>query len=190
VPIPDRGGRPALTSAHELAAIAQALFVERGFHETSVDDIAAAAGVSRRTFFRYFSTKTDVLWVAAPREIDVFRGLLAESPPGEPWADGLCRAAARALAYPPEERPWMRQRAELFLQVPAVQEKAALRYDKWRHIATEFARARGVDALNALAAGYATLAATLAAHENWLTHPDDDLPALLERFLRLLLPPT
>ncbi|WP_181784346.1 TetR family transcriptional regulator, partial [Pseudonocardia pini] len=107
---PDRGGRPALTSAHHLAEVAQALFVEHGFEATSVDDIAAAAGVSRRTFFRYFSTKSDVLWVESPTELGTFRRLLAEAPPDEPWTETLSREATAALRHPPEERTWMRHR--------------------------------------------------------------------------------
>ena len=65
----DRGGRPAVTSAHELAAVAQRLFIAHGFDETSVDDIATAAGISRRTFFRYFSTKADVCFADSPAEL-------------------------------------------------------------------------------------------------------------------------
>ncbi|MFR9807354.1 TetR family transcriptional regulator [Pseudonocardia sp. RS010] len=182
---PDSGGRPALTSAHELAAVAQELFVERGFEQTSVDDIAAAARVSRRTFFRYFSTKADVLWVESPAELATFRRLLDEST--EPWREALCRSAPLALHHPAEERRWMLHRAKLLLTVPAVQEKAAVRHAEWRMIATEFVAGRGQSALVAVAAGHATLAATLGAHEYWIAHPDEDLPALHERFLRMVL---
>jgi AcrR family transcriptional regulator len=183
----DRGGRPAITSARHLAEVAQELFVERGFEQTSIDDITRAAGVSRRTFFRYFSTKADVLWVETPAELAKLRELLAASPADEPWADALCRAASAALHHPPAERTWMLHRAQLLLSVPAVQEKAAVRHAEWRRIATAFVAARGADELTAIAAGHAVLAATLGAHEYWITHPEQDLPALHERFLRLFL---
>ena len=47
-----RRGRPPGTSARELEVIALRLFTEDGFEDTTVDRIAAAAGVSKRTFFR------------------------------------------------------------------------------------------------------------------------------------------
>lgn len=50
------------TSAAELAHVGLQLFLERGFDETTVDDIAAAAGIGRRTFFRYFASKNDLPW--------------------------------------------------------------------------------------------------------------------------------
>ncbi|MEW2354695.1 TetR family transcriptional regulator [Spirillospora sp. NPDC029432] len=187
----DRGGRPALTSAHALAEIAQRLFLDRGFEETSVDDIAAAAGISRRTFFRYFSTKADVLWVESAAEFARFRAELAAAPPGEPYDAALRRAAPRALHHPPEHRTWALHRARLLLGVPAVQEKAAARHAEWRRIATDFVAARrgtGPGDLVAIAAGHAVLAATLAAHEYWLAHPDEDLPDILGRMLALLVP--
>ncbi|WP_106396462.1 TetR family transcriptional regulator [Actinocorallia populi] len=46
----------------ELAELAMAMFVERGYDQTTVDDIAAAAGLSKRSFFRYFPAKEDVVF--------------------------------------------------------------------------------------------------------------------------------
>lgn len=73
----------------ELAAVAVGLFVEQGFDETTVDDIARAAGLTKRSFFRYFPTKED----AAFAGVDVLGEQVVEDlrdrPVDEhPW-DGL-----------------------------------------------------------------------------------------------------
>lgn len=70
----------------ELFTVAMGLFLEHGFEATTVDQIAAAAGLSRRSFFRYFASKDDVLTqalVGAGRDISI---ALAGRPAAEtPW---------------------------------------------------------------------------------------------------------
>lgn len=56
-------GRPRRSSPQELEDAATELFLEQGFHNTTADDIATRAGISRATFFNYFPLKSDVLWV-------------------------------------------------------------------------------------------------------------------------------
>jgi mycofactocin system transcriptional regulator len=186
----DRGGRPAVTTAHELAAVAQRLFVARGFDETSVDDIAGAAGISRRTFFRYFPTKADVCFADSPAELARLREGLAAADPGEPYRPAIVRSVVAALRFPPEEREWAWQRAQLVLGEPVLQAHATRIYAQWRGVAAEFARGRPHhDDLFPVAVGHAVLAATLAAHEHWIAHPGSDLGAALTRMLDLLLPP-
>ncbi|MBV8218290.1 MAG: TetR family transcriptional regulator, partial [Solirubrobacterales bacterium] len=51
-----RPGRPPGTSRRAVSRTALEMFAERGFEETTVDDIAEALGVSRRTLFRYFAS--------------------------------------------------------------------------------------------------------------------------------------
>ena len=55
-------GRPASTTREDVARAALELFARHGYDETTVDDIAAAVGISRRTFFRYYESKPDVVW--------------------------------------------------------------------------------------------------------------------------------
>jgi len=188
----DRGGRPTVTTPHELAAVAQQLFVERGFDATSVDDIALEAGIGRRTFFRYFPTKADVLFVESVAELRRLEEHLAGGGRTEPYQEVVTRSVIAALRFPDVERTWARQRAQLVLTVPAVQAHAMSRYAAWRAAAASFAAGRcgqPADALFPLAVGHAVLAATLTAHQHWLAHPGSDLFETLACSLALLLPP-
>ena len=56
-----RGRRPS-TSREDVARAALDLFNRQGYDQTTVDQIATAVGVSRRTFFRYYESKRDVVW--------------------------------------------------------------------------------------------------------------------------------
>ncbi|QNA92524.1 TetR/AcrR family transcriptional regulator [Microbacterium sp. Se63.02b] len=64
-----RAGRPKASSRETLAEAACELFLERGYDATSVADITQRAGVSRSSFFNYFSSKSDVLWSGVDERI-------------------------------------------------------------------------------------------------------------------------
>jgi len=61
-----------------LAEAASELFLEQGYHQTSVDDIAGRAGVSRATFFNYFPTKADVLFWDVDQALTAIEGAVAQ----------------------------------------------------------------------------------------------------------------
>ncbi len=185
----ERAGRPQATTAHELAAVAQRLFVAEGFDNTSIEDIARAAGISRRTFFRYFSTKADVLFVESAAELRRLQEALRQARRGAPYRTVVIAAVTDALRVPSEDYEWARQRAQLILTVPTLQAHAAVRFAQWRSAAADYARTLDpVDDLFARAVGHAVLAATLAAHEHWIEHPGTELEDALARMLELLLP--
>lgn len=64
----------------KLEAVALALFTERGFDNVTIDEIAEQAGVSRRTFFRYFPAKEDVLFPDVGERREYVRMALLETP--------------------------------------------------------------------------------------------------------------
>jgi len=186
----DRGGRPAITIVHQLSVVAQRLFVDRGFERTSIEHIAEAAGISRRSFFRYFSSKADVLFAESAADLARLREGLGAGRPADPYRAVVTRAVVAALTFSPEDREWAWQRAQLILTVPALQAHASMVFAEWRHAAREYAQTRpGADEVFGLAVGHAVLAASLGAHEYWIARPDSDLGDVLARLLALLLPP-
>ncbi|XRQ14380.1 mycofactocin system transcriptional regulator [Actinomadura welshii] len=164
-------GRPRATSPAVLERLAFELFARQGFDETTVDDIAAAAGIARRTFFRYFASKNDLVWGDFEGQLRRLRDLLDGTDPGTPMMDAVRRAVVEFNRFDPREVPWHRQRMELILGVPTLQADATLRYASWRAVISEFVAARaGVPPSAAVPrlAGHLVLAAAVSAYEHWL----------------------
>src|SRR5688572_15274794 len=89
------GGRPPATSARRLERVALDLFERDGFEATTVDDIAGAAGIGRRTFFRYYESKNDVVWGDWGAGLALLGQWLAESPPEQGLVQALTDAVVR-----------------------------------------------------------------------------------------------
>lgn len=184
-----RPGRPAVTSRAELEQLALELFAERGFDTTTVDDIAAAAGIGRRTFFRYFPSKNDAVWGDFERGLADLRARLAATGPQVPLLDALREAVLAFNRFDDAEVPWHRQRMALILGVPALQAHSTLRYSAWRDVVASFAAVRLGQAAGALLpqlVAHSCLAAAITAYEQWLADPGGDLQELLDRALRAL----
>jgi TetR/AcrR family transcriptional regulator, regulator of mycofactocin system len=188
MPAPRRG-RPPGTSARELELISLRLFTEVGFEDTTVERIAAEAGVSRRTFFRYFESKADVLWHAFDGEIRALRAAFAAVSDDLSMMDAIRHVVVGANRYRAEDVPELRTRMNLISSVPALQASAAHHYDAWERAVSEFAAARlGLpgDSLIPLAAGRATLAVCRASYDRWVDRADADLTVYLDEALRAL----
>src|SRR5262249_59132159 len=133
-----RRGRPPGTSRRALELIALRLFTARGFEETTVDRIAAEAGVSRRAFFRYFDSKPDVLWGAFDTEVATIRALLDEVPDDLPVMEAVRQAVLAANHYRAADVPELRARMALIGSVPALMASAAGPYDAWERGLSDF----------------------------------------------------
>ena len=184
-----RRGRPPGTSARALELIALRLFTDQGFEQTTVDQIATAAGVSRRTFFRYFDTKSDVLWNYFDAEVETIRGLLARTPDDLPIMEGVRRAVLAANHYRAEDVPELRMRMTLLSSVPELFASAAIHYDAWERAVVDFVARRSgqpADSLYPLAVGRAVLAACRAGFDRWAARADADLTVYLDAALRAL----
>ena len=78
---PRLGRRPS-TTHDDIADVAIELFSEHGFDAVSVDDVAAAAGIARRTLFRYYSSKNAIPWGDFDAHLQDLRDLLDATDPG------------------------------------------------------------------------------------------------------------
>ncbi|MCK9877477.1 mycofactocin system transcriptional regulator [Frankia sp. Ag45/Mut15] len=184
-----RTGRRPATNAAELERLALHLFTERGFDETTVDDIAREAGIGRRTFFRYFASKNDLAWGNFDAHLVVMRTALAEAAPDAPALDVLRHAILEFNTYPPAEGVWLRRRMALILRTPTLQAHSTLRFASWRDVVAEFVAGRIGQPESALipqSVAAAHLGVAVTAYEQWLRTDDADLVIILDEALRLL----
>lgn len=183
---PARPGRPAVTSRAELERRALELFTARGFDATTVDDVAAAAGIGRRTFFRYFASKNDAVWGDFDHGLADLRAQLAGADPQQPLLEALREAVLAFNRFDPAEVPWHRERMALILTVPALQAHSTLRYAAWREVVADFAARRLGEPSHALLpqlVAHLCLGAALTAYEQWLADPGAELEPLLDQAL-------
>jgi mycofactocin system transcriptional regulator len=181
-----RRGRPPGTSRRALELIALRLFTEQGFDATTIEQIAAQAGVSKRTFFRYFGSKTSVLWSEFDAEVGSIRAALARVPDQVPMMDAIRQAVVAANHYRAQDVPELRMRMNLISSVPALAASAAVHYDAWERAISDFAGDRvgqPADSLYPLAVGRATLAVCRAAYDRWSARADADLTVYLDAAL-------
>ena len=175
------GRRPA-TTVTRVSHVGLELFARDGFEATSVDQIADAAGISRRTLFRYFASKNDVPWGDFDSQLDHMRAFLAALPTGLPLAAELRLALVDFNTFPAEETQWHRSRMALLLEVPALQAHSMLKYVGWRRVVAEHVALRlGLPPQDHVprTVGWVLLGVALAAYEQWLADPALDLLELL-----------
>jgi mycofactocin system transcriptional regulator len=176
-------GRPAVTTREELELVALQLFAERGFDSTTVDDVADAAGIGRRTFFRYFASKNDVVWGDWDAVLATFRKELEAIPVELPLLDVLLEAVKSFNRLPPGAEGQHRVRMAMVLHTPALQAHSTLRYAGWRAVVAEhLARRTGREPedFRCQLLAHQVLACCVAAYEQWLSDPTADLQDLLD----------
>jgi mycofactocin system transcriptional regulator len=172
-----------------LELIALELFSTKGFAHTTVEQIAYAAGVSQRTFFRYFESKAAVLWRDFDTEVTAIRTRLAAVAPNVPIMAAIRQAVLAANRYRAADVPELRTRMRLIATEPDLVASAAVHYDSWERAIGDFVAQRTgapADSLYPLAVGRATLAVCRAAYDHWTERADADLTTYLDTALRAL----
>lgn len=165
----------------EIERAALRLFLARGYDNVSVDDIAAAVGMSGRTFFRYYASKDEVLRRFQAGLNDALVEAYRARPAGESPHVALRAAFADTSRVPRADRDRVRALGRLLAAVPAVHARSMGETLLDDRLAAEFARrarVRRTDARPAVIVA-ATSAAALVGWNRWVTADDARDPAMV-----------
>lgn len=153
----------------EITRVAMRLFLDQGFEQTTIDQIAAAAGISRRSFFRYFGTKEDVLLGDLARDGERVRDALRDIPSEVgPW-DALRRALASVHARAQSSDDLLKI-ARMMYDTPSLRSRSAEKHLHWHALLLPDIRGRlgqDADELGATAIIAAAIACLDTAGEAW-----------------------
>ena len=158
---PDARGR--------LARVALELYTERGFEQTTVEDIAERAGVTERTFFRHFADKREVLFDGSGALEQHLVDAIASAPAELPPIDVVGRAFAAAGTVLEDRRDHARRRAAVIAANPPLQERELLKMASLGTAAATALRDRGVPPSAAALAAQAGVAVFTLGFERWVT---------------------
>ena len=175
----------------EIAEAAIALFAERGFDETTVEDIARAVGMTKRSFFRYFPTKEDAVFAGTEVLVEqVVADLEARPADEDPWdcLHQVLRRWQERIHTSGAELAGER----LIQSTPALRARLHQKRELWRNAARDVLVARSRGALDDFAADLLTNAATAvldSVGREWVrTDGRADRAELLDRGFGALRP--
>ena len=162
------GGRERLQTA------ALDLFVEQGFEQTTVTQIAERAGLTERTFFRHFADKREVLFDGQDRLLSAFVDAVAAAPDGAS-ARELAEAAVTGSGdfFDDERRPWSRHRQQAIDAEPGLRERESLKMGALAAAVAEALRVRGVEDPVADLAADAAISVFRLSFVQWIAPGED-----------------
>ena len=179
-------GRWQPNARGRLEQAAMELYAERGFEQTTVAEIAERAGLTERTFFRYFADKREVLFGGA----DEVKGLLVEAVAAAPEsaqpleAVGAALTAFGTLLEEQRGREFARRRRRVVASNDELRERELIKLATWATALAEALRARGIDGATANLAGEIGIAVFRTAFDRWVgTARGPNLPELIRQTL-------
>ena len=167
-----------------LEQAALALYGERGFENTTVAQIAARAGLTERTFFRYFADKREVLFGGAGALQELLVNSVASAPGAAAPIDAVLAALEAAGAQLQQRRDFARQRHAVIAANAELQERELIKLATLASAITDALRGRGVSDPAATLTAEAGIAVFKVAFERWVDHSDQrELPQLIRQSL-------
>jgi AcrR family transcriptional regulator len=166
-----------------LADTATELFAEQGFDHTTVEEIAEACDVSPRTFFRYFSSKEDVLFAVGDQRLRELLDAIASRPSGEPPLRSMREAALSLVPEYTSNRAQLTTRKRIIAETQSLRSRGLERQLGWEDAVTDALGQRMTDAgpagIELRLVASVTTATLRAALHTWL-EADGDLATLID----------
>ena len=162
------------------------LYRERGYDRTTTAEIAARAGVTERTFFRYFPDKREVLFEEDPRLRPALAAAVAEAPRGLDPLQIVLRAFRSIEGLLMDNRQFTEPRREIVAATPALRERAEAKSAALIMLLAAELQRRGVEEKLATLAARTGMAAFSYAAQAWIEDPSLGLETCLERAFRAL----
>ncbi|TDC18149.1 TetR family transcriptional regulator [Streptomyces sp. 8K308] len=122
----------------QLAAAAMELFATKGYEATTVDEIAAAAGVARRTFFRHFRSKEEAIFPDHDDTLERAKAVLDAAPAHENPIDTVCRGIKEVMKMYAAAPAVSVQRYRLTREVPALREREIASVARYERLFTRY----------------------------------------------------
>ncbi|HEX6021232.1 MAG TPA: TetR family transcriptional regulator [Solirubrobacter sp.] len=157
---PDARGR--------LERAALELFDECGFEETTVEEIAARAGLTKRTFFRYFADKREVLFGTGPEFQNLFVDGLRAAPESATGLDAVAHSLGAAAADFPAPREFARRRHKVIAANDSLRERELVKLASVASALAGALRERGVEEPEASVLAETAIAVFRVAFERWV----------------------
>lgn len=150
-----------------------ALYVERGFEQTTVADIAERAGLTARTFFRYFADKREVLFAGSAELQDHLVEALEAAPVSASPVDAVWAALKAAATFLGESREHAQRRQSVIDANAELQERELIKMASLSRALAGGLRRRGVLDSDATLAAEVGIAVLRVAFDRWVSGPKD-----------------
>ena len=144
------------------------LFVEHGYEQTTVADIAERAGLTRRTFFRYFADKREVLFSGSERLQEAMVVALRDAPASATAIEAVAASLDAISAFFGDNRDFARQRLKVITANADLRERELIKFATLSAALAEALRGRGVAEPDASLAGEAAMAVFRVSFELWV----------------------
>ena len=161
-------GRWEPDACGRLEEAAMELYRERGYDQTTVADIAARAGLTERTFFRYFADKREVLFQGSGRLKELLVGGVTGAPKSATPLEAIAGTLEATAPFFEERREYARQRQALIVGHADLQERELIKLASLASAIAEALGRRGVPATAASFAAEMGISIFKIAFEHWL----------------------